>query len=77
MDHEQIVMHVSTDDASMVKIGTLPSGGECIVNRVAAEADLLLAEGFIEPHLFAGFSGGRKAVLPGTSSYKLGFPFSQ
>ncbi len=70
VDHEQIVMHVSTDDASMVKIGTLPSGGECIVNRVAAEADLLLAQGFIEPHLFAGFSGGRKSVLPGISSYK-------
>jgi len=70
VDHEQIVMHVSTDDAAMVKIGTLPSGAECIVNRVAAEADLLLAQGFIEPHLFAGFSGGRKSVLPGISSDK-------
>jgi lactate racemase len=70
VDHEQIIMHVSTDDSSMVKIGTLPSGGECIVNRIAAEADLLLAQGFIEPHLFAGFSGGRKSVLPGISSYK-------
>ena len=70
VDGEQIVMHVATDDAAMVKIGTLPSGGECIVNRTAAEADLLLAEGFIEPHLFAGFSGGRKSVLPGISSYK-------
>lgn len=70
VDHEQIVMHVSTDDAAMAKIGTLPSGGECIVNRVAVEADLLLAQGFIEPHLFAGFSGGRKSVLPGISSYK-------
>jgi nickel-dependent lactate racemase len=40
------------------------------VNRVAADADLLLAQGFIEPHLFAGFSGGRKAVLPGISSYR-------
>src|SRR5271157_588885 len=70
VDREQIVMHVSTDDAAMVKIGTLPSGGECIVNRVAAEADLLLSEGFIESHFFAGFSGGRKSVLPGISSYK-------
>ena len=70
VDHEQIVMHVATDDAAMIKIGTLPSGGECIVNRTAAEADLLLAQGFIEPHLFAGFSGGRKSVLPGISSFK-------
>src|SRR5215469_9620106 len=70
VDHEQIVMHVSTDDSAMKKVGTLPSGGECIVNRLAAEADLLIAQGFIEPHLFAGFSGGRKSVLPGISSYK-------
>jgi lactate racemase len=70
VDHEQIVMHVSTDDSAMKKVGTLPSGGECIVNRVAADADLVLSQGFIEPHLFAGFSGGRKSVLPGISSYK-------
>jgi nickel-dependent lactate racemase len=70
VDCEQIVIHASTDDASLVKIGTLPSGGECIVNRVAVEADLLLAQGFIEPHFFAGFSGGRKCELPGVSSYQ-------
>jgi nickel-dependent lactate racemase len=70
VDREKVVIHVSTDDASLVKIGTLPSGGACIVNRVASEADLLLAQGFIEPHLFAGFSGGRKSVLRGIASYK-------
>ena len=70
VDKEQIAMHISTDDSAMVKVGTLPSGGECIVNRVAAEADLLISQGFIEPHLFAGYSGGRKSVLPGVSSYK-------
>lgn len=70
VDREQIVMHVSTDDASMAHIGTLPSGGQCIVNRTVVEADLVLSQGFIEPHLFAGFSGGRKSVLPGISSYK-------
>ena len=70
VNNEEIVMHVATDDASMEKVGTLPSGGECIINKVAADADLLLAEGFIEPHFFAGFSGSRKAVLPGVSSYK-------
>jgi nickel-dependent lactate racemase len=68
--HENIVMHVSTDDAAMVRIGTLPSGGACIVNKTAVDADLLIAEGFIESHFFAGFSGGRKSVLPGVSSYK-------
>ena len=67
---EEIVMHVATDDAAMVEVGTLSSGGACIINRIAAEADLLVAEGFIEPHFFAGFSGSRMSVLPGDASYK-------
>lgn len=68
--NEEIVMHKSQADAEMVKIGQLPSGGDLIINKVAAEADLLISEGFIESHFFAGFSGGRKSVLPGISSYK-------
>ncbi len=67
---EEIVKHVATDDAAMVEVGTLPSGGAYIINRIAAEADLLVAEGFIEPHFFAGFSGSRMSVLPGDASYK-------
>ena len=39
-----------------------------IVNRLAIETDLLISEGFIEPHFFAGFSGGRKSVLPGVAA---------
>lgn len=65
---EKIVIHDCDDHENMVNIGTLPSGGQCLINRVAAEADLLLAEGFIEPHFFAGFSGGRKSVLPGIAA---------
>ena len=63
VNNEEIIMHVSTDDDSMVKAGVLPSGGDFYLNKVAFEADLLIAEGFIEPHFFAGFSGGRKSVL--------------
>lgn len=62
---ERIVIHDCDDTSQLVSLGTLPSGGELIINRLAAEADLLCAEGFIEPHFFAGFSGGRKSVLPG------------
>ena len=65
---ERIVVHDCDDTANLVNIGTLPSGGELVVNRLAAEADLLVSEGFIEPHFFAGFSGGRKSVLPGIAS---------
>lgn len=62
------VIHMSHNDEDMTEIGTLPSGGRLLINKVAAEADLLISEGFIEPHFFAGFSGGRKSVLPGVSS---------
>ena len=66
--HETIAIHSCTDDEAMRHLGTLPSGGACLVNKFACEADLLVAEGFIEPHFFAGFSGGRKSVLPGVAS---------
>ena len=62
---EKFVCHNSRDAASNVEIGVLPSGARLVIDRLAAETDLLLAEGFIEPHFFAGFSGGRKSVLPG------------
>ena len=68
VENEKIVIHDCDDTENLVNIGTLPSGGQCIVNRIAVEADLLLAEGFIEPHFFAGFSGGRKSVLPGIAA---------
>ena len=68
VENERIEIHVSTDEDAMVHLGTLPSGGALRINRLAAEADLLISEGFIEPHFFAGFSGGRKSVLPGIAS---------
>lgn len=66
--NENIYIHDCDETDMLVKIGTLPSGGELIINRLAVEADLLVAEGFIEPHFFAGFSGARKSVLPGIAS---------
>ena len=70
VDNEKIVVHRSEVDEDMVSIGTLPSGGELLINKVAYNADLLCSEGFIEPHFFAGYSGGRKSVLPGVASRK-------
>ena len=62
---EKIVVHDAFDPDSNVKIGILPSGAPLVIDRAAVETDLLVSEGFIEPHFFAGFSGGRKSVLPG------------
>ena len=63
--NENIYIHDCDEKEKLVNIGTLPSGGNCEINSIAVNADLLVAEGFIEPHFFAGFSGGRKSVLPG------------
>ena len=68
VEKEKILIHDCADEENMVTIGTLPSGGALRINRIAAEADLLISEGFIEPHFFAGFSGGRKSVLPGIAA---------
>jgi nickel-dependent lactate racemase len=64
---EHIVVH-DCDSSPMTRLGILPSGGECFINSLVAEAELVVAEGFIEPHFFAGFSGGRKSVLPGVAN---------
>jgi nickel-dependent lactate racemase len=66
---EQIVIHDCLSEDN-VEVGVLPSGAKFMVNRVAVETELLVSEGFIEPHFFAGFSGGRKSVFPGVCARK-------
>ena len=67
-ERERIAVHDCDDEENLVTLGVLPSGGVCRINRLAAEADLLVSSGFIEPHFFAGFSGGRKSILPGIAA---------
>lgn len=67
---ERIIVHDSRDRNHMVYKGVMPSGGELWLNGLVDWADLVIAEGFIEPHFFAGFSGGRKSILPGIASEK-------
>ena len=68
VEKETIIVHDCDDEENLCLLGTLPSGGACRISRYAAQADLLIAEGFIEPHFFAGYSGGRKSVLPGVAA---------
>jgi nickel-dependent lactate racemase len=67
MDCYPIVNHHARDREDLISLGMLSTGNELWVNRLVAESDLVIAEGFIEPHFFAGFSGGRKSILPGVS----------
>ncbi len=68
VDEETILVHDCDDQEQLTDLGVLPSGARLVLNRRAVETDLLVAEGFIEPHFFAGFSGGRKSILPGICS---------
>ena len=68
VDHEKIAINNAFAPEQFVELCVLPSGAVFQVNRLAAECDLLVTEGFVEPHFFAGFSGGRKSILPGICS---------
>ena len=65
VDHYRIVQHDAWDDDNLVAVARNRAGRPVRVNRAYAEATVRILTGFIEPHLFAGFSGGPKAVLPG------------
>jgi nickel-dependent lactate racemase len=60
-----IINHDATDGAMLAYLGTTSTGVPVWVNRHYLEADVRLVTGFIEPHFFAGFSGGPKGVIPG------------
>ena len=68
VERERIVVNRAFEKDEFVSMGELPSGAGFYVNRLAVDCDLLVTEGFIEPHFFAGFSGGRKSILPGICS---------
>ena len=63
----RIVSHDATDSQGLVYKGKLPSGYDFWLNRLVDEADFLITLGVVMPHYFAGFSGGRKSILPGVA----------
>ena len=61
----RVISHDCRDPSHLVRVGSSADGGICHLNRIYCEADIRLCTGFIEPHFFAGFSGGGKAIVPG------------
>ena len=57
--------HRARDRGSLVHLGRSSAGAPIWIDRLYVEADLKIATSLIEPHLMAGYSGGRKAVCPG------------
>jgi len=61
----------STDAAAMRAVGRLSDGTTVELHRAYVDADFRILLGFIEPHFFAGFSGGPKSVVPGVASQRV------
>ncbi len=62
--------HVSTDDTSLVEIGMTSFGNRVEINREVSEADRIILTGEIIYHLIAGYSGGRKSLVPGVAGFR-------
>jgi len=61
----RIVQNDCTEEKQYLELGVTASGNRVRLNREIMECDLRILTGFIEPHFFAGFSGGGKALMPG------------
>ncbi len=66
----RVVQHQPRERSSMVHLGASQFGNQVWVNRDFVQAQVKILTGFIEPHLFAGFSGGPKAVLLGVGAFE-------
>jgi nickel-dependent lactate racemase len=60
----------NADSPDLYYQGKLKSGNELWVNPIVSESDFIITTGVIVPHYFAGFSGGRKSILPGICGRK-------
>jgi nickel-dependent lactate racemase len=67
METVQIENHFARNDADHVELGTTSRGTPVKIDRRFVEADLRIATGLVEPHLIAGWSGGRKLIAPGVA----------
>jgi nickel-dependent lactate racemase len=61
----KVVNHDCSDTQNLRRLGAGSLGGEIWLNKIYTDADVKVCTGFIEPHFFAGFSGGAKSLVPG------------
>ena len=69
-ERRRIVQNDTFDASTQVRVGVTSKGHETWLNAELMRCDLKVLTGFIEPHLFAGFSGGGKAIMPGMAGQR-------
>lgn len=67
VENYRVVNHDCEDTDTLVQLGETRTGTPALINKLAINADLRIVTGFIEPHFFAGFSGGPKGIMPGVA----------
>ena len=65
----RVVNHDAFEDSNLTDLGETADGVPIWLNRVWTESDVRITTGFVEPHFFAGFSGGPKMVAPGLAGF--------
>lgn len=70
LDEYRLVQNNAFDPTTQVRLGVTSRGHEIWLNREIAACDVKILTGFIEPHFFAGFSGGGKALMPGMAGLR-------
>src|SRR4051812_32365613 len=63
----RVINHEPENPGALLQFGTTRDGGPALLNKEVVQADVRIITGFIEPHFFAGFSGGVKGIMPGTA----------
>ncbi len=71
----RIESHQARDLDSHVELGTTPAGTRVLIDQRYVEADLKILVSLVEPHLFTGYSGGRKTICPGLAATETIFGF--
>lgn len=64
----RVLNHEPENRSAHVQLGVTSTGVPALINRHFVEANVRIVTGFIEPHLFAGFSGGPKCIMPGIAA---------
>ncbi len=70
MSRTRVLSHDAYDSSNLVYAGSTSRNTPVWLNRDVAESDLVIADGYIEPHFFAGYTGGGKSILPGVSGFE-------